>query len=66
MPICDDIEEDGLWEDCPYCGGEGFIDNAALMEEDPLWYGNDSIETCHQCKGQHGFWIDLNKNQKEK
>ena len=36
------------WEDCPSCGGEGYI---ALYDEDPLWYDPDDIAVCSSCNG---------------
>lgn len=37
--------------DCWQCFGEGGFDGEDLMELDPLWYDEDSYETCSECGG---------------
>lgn len=37
-------QDDSCWN----CGGEGYFD---LYDEDPLWYDEDEIEMCSECKG---------------
>lgn len=41
--------------DCEQCGGEGGFDGEDLMEEDPLWYDEDSYESCSNCRGRGYF-----------
>lgn len=52
-PTCGDI---AAWYDCPHCGGAGGFDGETLMEEDPLWYDEDSYLTCDWCEGKGGHW----------
>lgn len=63
MSIMDeDVELD---EPCPRCGtstlrqpchrcDDGYITD--LYEEDPLWYDEDDIEVCDECRGYGNYW----------
>lgn len=50
------------YEECDYCGGEGFIDGERLQEEDPLWYDADDTERCEQCSGKGGWHFCTNRD----
>ena len=49
-PKCANLME---WENCWNCGGEGYI---ALCNEDPLWYDEDDMKRCDECRGDDGWW----------
>jgi hypothetical protein len=42
-------------EECGWCGGEGTTYPGELYDEDPLWYDEDDVETCHSCQGRGWF-----------
>lgn len=39
---------------CGSCAGDGYTEPGELYEQDPLWYGPDDIERCHECAGAGG------------
>lgn len=47
------VTDDGIWEDCYDCGGEGWEDR---HDEDPLWYGHE-VYRCETCMGKGGWLI---------
>ncbi len=53
---CKTCGNDMVRQDCHNCGGEGGFDADDLMEEDPLWYDEDSYEACSNCRGR-GYFI---------
>ncbi len=62
-PSCSICGSDMYWDECDYCGGEGYRE---VCEEDPLWYDDDETETCDWCHGKGGHWFCLNfKNHPE-
>jgi len=60
---CGDLMD---WIECDSCGGEGYFDGERLMEEDPLWYDEDSTEDCSDCNGNGGWWHCFNTQCKGK
>lgn len=48
------------FEPCGSCGGNGFTEPGELYEDDPLWYGQDSIASCRECDGRCGCHFCLN------
>ena len=52
---CEKHSQHYLTRSCFECGGEGGFDGEELMEEDPLWYDEDSYESCSNCRGR-GFF----------
>jgi DnaJ-class molecular chaperone len=55
-------DDDSDWEDCPECGGEGWV---SRYEEDPLWYDEDEEWPCELCGGKGGWNRRLLAESKE-
>ena len=53
------------FEDCWYCGGEGFTAPGALYEEDPLWYDPEDSEPCRECRGNGGWLVCVSSGHGE-
>ena len=50
-----DVDSEGrIWEDCPECGGVGWVSRYA---EDPLWYEEDDDWPCETCYGRGGWYL---------
>lgn len=42
---------------CNDCGGDGHTEYGELHEQDPLWYDEDDVRTCDECRGLgHHVW----------
>ena len=57
--VCKHCGEEGEWVHC--CNGcdDGYFDG---YEEDPLWYDEDDLIPCSECRGRGGRWICPNEN----
>lgn len=61
--ICPYCQYDEEWRECWQCGGAGQTEPGELYEEDPMWYGPEDVEQCHECDGAGGWWQCPNAGQ---
>lgn len=56
-----DHYDDGLWDECEDCHGEGVIDGTCQCEafEDTCCCLHPEPATCRTCNGKGGFHIDF-------
>jgi len=54
FPTCELCGCELEYEDCPLCGGDGYLD---AHDDDPFWYDIGALEPCPDCDEAGGWWF---------